>query len=86
MPEYKSIPIRAVTEKAFRELEYLGLAFEDIEKLLNESYDCSKSKRKRTVQEKCIKYNGKTLKIVIELMTSRTQFEKYWRIRHVSFV
>lgn len=86
MPEYKDIPIRAITEKAFRELEKLKLSLEDVDKLLKESYDCSKSRRKRNIQERCVRKNGKVLKIVIELKVSKTLFEKYWRIRHVSFV
>ncbi len=85
MANYKSKPVRAVTENAMRELEELGMNLEDISRLLEDSYDCEKSSRRKGIEERCVKKDGKILKIVIELKTSRSGFE-YWRIRQAGFV
>lgn len=84
--KYNGIPIRAVTEKACGELDHLRLSLMDVEMLLKESYDCTGSRRRGAVEEKCVTKDGKTLKVVIELKISKTRLEKYWRIRHASFV
>ncbi len=85
MAEYRKIPIRAITESAFREAGEIGLDLDDVANLLSESYDCAKGRRKQGIEERCARRNGKILKIVIELKTSKSGFE-YWRIRHMGFV
>ncbi len=85
MAAYKDIPIRAVTESAMHEAEETGLNLGDIARLLEDSYDCAKSARRKGVEERCVRTSRKILKIVIELKTSKNGFE-YWRIRHIGFV
>lgn len=85
MAEYRRIPIKAVTKDAFREAEEIGLDLDDVANMLSESHDCVKGRRKQGVEERCVRRNGKILKIVIELKTSKNGFE-YWRIRHIGFV
>ncbi len=85
MAVYRNIPIRAITESASREAEEIGLNFDDIASLLANSYDCRKGKRKKGIEERCIRKNSKILKIVTELRTSKSGF-KYWRIRQIGFV
>jgi len=85
MPAYRNILIRAVTESAAKEAEKLGLSLDDVARLLDESYDCIKSKRKSGIDERCVRTNGKIMKIVIELRLSKSGFE-YWRVRQIGFV
>ncbi|MEK6887597.1 MAG: hypothetical protein AABX14_01485 [Candidatus Aenigmatarchaeota archaeon] len=85
MAAYRNIPIRAITENSVKEAEEIGLNMDDISNLLAESYDCGKGRRKGGIEERCMRTDGKLLKIVIELKTSKSGFE-YWRIRHIAFV
>ncbi len=85
MPAYKDIPIRAITESATKEAEEIGLNLDDIGNLLENSYNCAKGKRRKGIEERCIRKDGKILKIVIELKISKSGFE-YWRIRQIGFV
>lgn len=85
VPDYRSIPIRAITESATREAEEIGLNLEDISNLLNGSYNCAESKRQKGIEERCVRKDNKILKIVIELRRSKSGFN-YWRIRHIAFV
>ena len=85
MASYRNIPIRAITEGAAKEAEEIGLNLDDIANFLVESYDCVKGKRKGGIEERCVHTDGKILKIVIELKTSKSGFQ-YWRIRHIGFV
>ncbi len=85
MPSYKNIPIRAITEDAFREAAELGLDLDGIATLLADSYNCGKSRRRKGIEERCVRKSGKILKIVIELKISKGGFE-YWRIRQIGFV
>ena len=85
MPAYRNIPIIAVTESAVKEAEKLGLTLDDIACLLDESYDCAKSKRKSGIEERCVRTDGKIMKIVVELRVSKSGFE-YWRVRQIGLV
>jgi hypothetical protein len=44
-----------------------------------------KSKRKRNVEEKCIRVGDKIIKVVVELVESETGI-KFWKLRHVSMI
>lgn len=85
MSTYRNIPLRAITESAAKEAEEIGMNLDDIANLLAESYDCGKGKRKRGIEERCLRTDRRILKIVVELKTSKSGFE-YWRIRHMGFV
>ena len=85
MAAYRDIPIKAITESATREAEELRLDLDDISRLLEESHNCAEGKRRKGVEERCIRKGGKILKIVIELRMSKNGFE-YWRIRQLGFV
>ena len=76
---------KALKESAVKEAEKHGLNLDDIANLLADSYDCAKEKRKAGIEERCIRKNGKILKIVVEMRTSKSGFE-YWRIRQIGFV
>lgn len=85
MVGYRGIPIRAITQSATKEAAEFGLILDDIGRLLLESYDCTKAKRRKGIEERCMWKGNKLLKIVIELRSSKSGFE-YWRIRQIGFV
>lgn len=63
----------------------LGMDFYDVKCILENGFDCPRSKRRKSIEEKCVKKRGKTIKVVVEKMTSKSGIE-YWRIRHVGYV
>lgn len=63
----------------------LGLDLYDVKEILENGFDCPRSKRRKGIEEKCIKKKGKTIKVVVEKMTSKSGI-LYWRIRHVGYV
>ena len=81
MPNYRNIPIRAITESATKE-EEIGLNLDDIANLLDNSYDCAESKRRKGIEERCVRKDNKILQIVIELRRSKNGFE-CWSIAFV---
>jgi hypothetical protein len=82
---YKEIPIKTVTEKAYREMAALGMDLYDVKEILENGFDCSRSKRRKGIEEKCLEKKGETIKAVVEKMTSKSGIE-YWRIRHVGYL
>jgi len=82
-PTWKGIPIIGYTENAEKEMENLGIYTIQLEDLLEKSFPCERSKRRRGINERCIKRKNKILKIVLEEMVSRKSGNNYWRIRHV---
>jgi len=82
---YKELPIKSVTNKAYREMAELGMDLHDVKNILENGFDCSRSKRRKGIEEKCIKKRGKTVKVVAEKLISKSGIE-YWRIRHVGYI
>jgi hypothetical protein len=83
--QYKEIPIKTVTEKAYREMAELGMDLYDVKEILENGFDCHRSKRGKGIEEKCLEKKGKIIKAVAEIMTSKSGIE-YWRIRHVGYL
>ena len=74
--KYQNKPINS-TKRASQELWQLGLDLDDILVILEKGYDCSASKRKKEVIEKCIAKGKKIIKIVL------IDCESYWLLIHV---
>ncbi|MBI5036972.1 DUF4258 domain-containing protein [Candidatus Micrarchaeota archaeon] len=54
----------APTMSAYRELEDLGLDLTDVKEVLEDGFDCPKSKRKAGVLERCLRIGNKILRVV----------------------
>ena len=80
--EYQGLPIKGITEKAYREMAQFGLSLMDVEKTLQEGVDCPGVKRRKAIVERCIRKDRKVLKVVVEKMVSWRGYP-YWRVRHV---
>jgi hypothetical protein len=53
------------SRSAAKELYRLNMSLVDVEKILHEGYDCSRSRRKKGTYEICKKRGNKTIKIVL---------------------
>lgn len=78
---YKGIPIRTATKSAFMELAKLDMDFFDVKAVLEHGFDCARSRRKKDIEERCVRKGRKVLKVVVELKENEIG-ERYWRIRH----
>lgn len=75
-PKYKGKPVMP-TKRSMQELEEEALDLEDVVAVLRKGFDCSKSKRRKTVEEKCIQRRRAIIKIVVE------DLGDYWKLIHV---
>lgn len=68
MPEicYKEVQIETFTNMAYREVAELGMGLYDVKEILEDCFDCPRSKRRKGVEEKCIKKRGQTIKVVVD--------------------
>ena len=81
-PAWKKRPI-IPTLSATRELLKLDLDLYDVLEILENGFDCSKSKRKLEVFERCIKKKNKILKVVVVEDEWRWSGKKVWTLTHV---
>ena len=68
---------------ATRELLKLNLDLYDVLVILQDGYDCPKSKRKEGTFERCLKKKKKIVKVVVVEDIWRWSDEKVWTITHV---
>jgi len=64
------------TREAAEELAYLNLDLDDVVLILDEGFDCSRSKRAKNIVEKCMKKGNKIIKIVV------AEMETHWKLIH----
>jgi hypothetical protein len=82
---YKDMRIEP-TLSASRELVREGKDLYDVLKILEEGYDCSSSKRKENIIERCVRKGNKEYKVVLaqtEVTYPDGYTEKVWRLIHV---
>ena len=71
------------TKSASDELFNLGLNLEDVIIVLNEGYDCKRSRRKKNIVERCLDKRNKTIKVVLARIFFYSLDEEIWHITHV---
>lgn len=57
----------------------------DVQQVLEEGFNCFRSKLKKEIEEKRVRKGKKLLKVVVEKMQSSCS-EEYWRIRHAGIL
>lgn len=82
-PSYKGVPVIA-TNEGDQELTRLGLTLWDVVEILKDGYDCGTGSRAQDVFEKCLRIDGKEIKLV----GAYTEWEPYtqgpaWRFWHI---
>ena len=71
------------SRSADREIRRLCIDLDYIAKILEDGYDCPKSKRKKGTIERCYKMGKKTIKVVVVESVSYWNNEVVWLITHV---
>lgn len=82
LPTWKGLPLKA-TKSAYHELEELGMDLSDAVEILEQGYDCLRSKRQEGVYERCLDIGDKTVKIVVGRCVERFTNEERWSVIHV---
>ena len=81
IPRWRGLPVMPA-RAAIRELDRLHFRIQDAIEVLEEGYDCSRSKRKKNIVEKCVKRRGKTIKIVVAQSFNQSLNTDCWVIIH----
>lgn len=81
-PTYKELEIAVMSRIVDKELAETRLDLWDVKEILENGFDCSRSKRKANIEEKCIRVGDKIIKVVAELVESENGIE-FWELRHV---
>ncbi|MFA6329308.1 MAG: hypothetical protein WCX64_01325 [Candidatus Micrarchaeia archaeon] len=84
-PTWQSLPL-IPSRSAMNELWKYGLALDDAKQVLEEGYDCSDGKRKKTVFERCLHSRGKVIKIVVACGYNHSLATDCWVVTHVGTV
>ena len=87
-PTYQGLPIiivqtRRGQKNALDELTYYGMDLFDVQEILNEGYDCSRSRRRKGVLERCIDRGNKTIKVVAQKGFIEIDGKDCWELIHV---
>lgn len=65
------------------ELSRYGMDLDDVKRVLDDGYDCSRSKRRKDVLEKCIDKGNKTIKVVVQRGSIEFNGGECWELIHV---
>ena len=79
-PRYKNLPI-IPSKHAQEEMDNLGLSLDSVKLVLESGFDCSTSRRKTDIREKCLLHKDKILKVVVALV--EWDSKAFWRLVHV---
>ncbi len=87
-PTYQGLPIITVQTRrgqknVLDELIKHEMDLDDVTEILEEGYDCSRSKRRKGVLEKCIDKGNKTIKVVVQRGFIEFEGKDCWEIIHV---
>jgi len=80
-PEWNGLPV-ITTRAAAYELDRLHFNIPDAIGVLEDGYDCARSKRKKNVLEKCVKKGNKAIKIVAARCYNNFLKKEAWLIIH----
>jgi len=79
-PEYKGKPI-IPSKHVQRELDDSDMNLWDVKQVLAFGYDCSRSRRKENILERCVERDNKVLRVVVALV--EWEEDAFWRLIHV---
>jgi hypothetical protein len=87
-PSYKGLPIITVQTRrgqknVLDELLKHEMDLDDVAEILNNGYDCSRSRRRAGVVEKCLERGNKTIKVVVQKGTISLDDKECWELIHV---
>lgn len=87
-PTYQGLPILTVqTRKGQKnvldELAYFGMDLYDVQEILNEGYNCSRSQRRKGIVEMCVHRDNKIVKVVVQKGCIEINGKECWELIHV---
>lgn len=87
-PTYQGLPIITVQTRrgqknVLDELVKYGMDLDDVAEILNEGYDCARSKRRKGVLERCIDKGKKTIKVVVQRGFIELDGKECWELIYV---
>ncbi len=71
------------SKAAYKELAQLGLGLDDVVDILENGFDCARSKRAAGTIEKCFRKGKRLIKVVVVDYSSREYRENVWLVTHV---
>ena len=85
---YQGLPIITVQTRrgqknVLDELVKYEMDLDDVAEILNEGYDCSRSKRREGVLERCIDRGNKVIKVVVQRGFIELDGKECWELIHV---
>lgn len=86
--KYQGLPIITVQTRrgqknVLNELTKYGMDLDDVANILREGYDCSRSKRRKGVLERCVDKGNKTIKVVVQRGFIELDGKECWEVIHV---
>ena len=81
-PLYKGLPL-VPSGSVTNELYKCNLSLRDIRDVLEQGYDCAKSKRKKGIIERCLDRKKKTTRVVILKAYNYSLDSEVWVVIHV---
>ena len=81
-PLYKGLPL-VPSGSVANELYKCNLSLRDILDVLEQGYDCAKSKRKKGIIERCLDRKKKTTRVVIVKAYNYSLESEVWVVIHV---
>ena len=87
-PTHQGLPLITVQTRkgqksVLNELAKYGMDLDDVANILNEGYDCSRSKRRKGVLERCVNKGNKTIKVVVQKGIIELDGKDCWEVIHV---
>ncbi|MBI2128856.1 hypothetical protein HYU07_01320 [Candidatus Woesearchaeota archaeon] len=87
-PSYQGLPVITVQTRRGQknvvdELVEYEMDLDDVVAILNEGYECSRSKRRKGVLEKCVDRGDKTVKVVVQRGFIELDGRECWELIHV---
>lgn len=80
-PKYNGVPVTA-TLSGMRELLRHGACISDVVLILEEGYDCHRSRRGPGIIERCLERGGKVEKAVVASSLDMDAGERRWVVLH----
>lgn len=82
LPAWQGLQLKN-TKASYHELEELGMDLSNVVNILENGYDCSRSKRREDLYERCVNWYNKTIKVVV-VKTFDTDLDAWvWVVLHV---
>lgn len=81
-PVWKGVPVKP-SKSADEEMARLRIYLDEVCRVLDEGYDCSRSRRRNGTIERCMRMKGRIIRVVVAKSHSTWDGEPVWVITHI---